>query len=152
MNENRLKTLIGLMRKEGLLTTLKDLQEKGYIKSCKSNFRCGYNGYLDEQFFASFYFEFQNGEAWIVYSTNSIRSDRMTFQQWHAEHIKKICGNVKRAFVVVPDVIVENEKECSIAENYDRRIQNKEFYSPVDRILKQTEFIMITVDYADSIR
>lgn len=139
------------MGKGGLLSSLKSLQEKGYIKNCSSNFRCGYDIYPEEQFFASFYIEFKNGVAWIIYSTNSIRSDRMTFQQWNAEHIKKICVQVEKAFVIVPDKITENEKEFSIAERYDKRIQNKEFYSPVDRVLTQTGFIKAATEYADSI-
>lgn len=151
MNDNKLKAIIGLIGKEGLLSALIELQKRGIIKSCSSNFRCGYAEYLEEQFFAPFYVEFFNSEGWVIYSTNSIRSDRMTFQQWHTEHIKRINKNITRAFVVVPDSINENAKELQIARRYDEKIKNKEIYSPVDGILTQTEFVEMTSNYADTI-
>ena len=64
------------------------LKENGTIVYCTKDYRCGYPSCSEKQFFAPFYIEFQDGNAWILYATNSIRNDRMCIQQWHSEHIK----------------------------------------------------------------
>ena len=151
MNENRMKTITGLMGRGDLLSALIELRNERVIKSCSSNYRCGHPNYKEEQYFAPFYIEFNNGIAWILYTTNSIRSDRMTYQQWNTEHIKEICRQVEKSFVIVPDRIEENEKELAMAQRYNQRILEKTFYSPVDGVLSQTNLVKEVLNYADSI-
>lgn len=140
MNDNRLKSLNGIISKSSLLNILKDLQDNQKISSCSSNFRCGYpNGYED-QFFAPFYIEFINGKAWVIFSTNSIRTDRISIQQWNAENIKRIKQNVEKAYVIVPDSVLENEKERREVEKYNQKIMSGEYYSAIDYIFYQKEF------------
>ena len=140
MNDNRVKSINGIRSRASLLAILKTLQKDGRISFCSSNYRCGYNAANSEQFFAPFYLQFLNGDAWVVFSTNSIRTDRMCIQQWNAEHIKRINLNVKKAFVVVPDDVRDNIKERNEVEKYNSKIASGEYYSAIDAIFYQNQF------------
>ncbi len=140
MNDNRVKSINGIRSRASLLTILKDLQKNNRISFCSSNYRCGYAGCSSEQFFAPFYLQFLNGNAWVIFSTNSIRTDRMCIQQWNAEHIKKINPSVKKAFVVVPDDVMNNDKERNEVEKYNSKIKAGEYYSAIDAVYYQNQF------------
>ncbi len=140
MNDNRVKSINGIRSRASLLTILEDLQKDGRISFCSSNYRCGYSGCSMEQFFAPFYLQFLSGDAWIVFSTNSIRTDRMCIQRWNAEHIKRINTDVKKAYVVVPDDVQENLKERNEVEKYNSKIKTGEYYSAIDAVYQQSQF------------
>ena len=93
MNENQLKSINGQISKNSLSLQLQALQEKGVISFCSAEYRNGYPEFDTRQFYAPFYIEFANGEAWLLFSSNSIRNDRMNNQQWNSYHLKKIATN-----------------------------------------------------------
>lgn len=147
MNDNQLKSINGQISKNNLSTQLQTLQMNGTISFCSMEYRNGYAEYDPKQFYAPFYIEFHNGEGWLLFSSSSIRNDRMNNQQWNSLHLKKIAPNIKRAYLVIPDDISENEKEKTIAENYQKKITGK-MYSAIEDVCYQSELINLIVEHA----
>ena len=142
MNDNQLKSINGQISKKSLSMQLQTLQAEGVIAFCSMEYRNGYAEYDTKQFFAPFYIEFLNGEGWLLYSTTSIRNDRMNNQQWNSLHLKKITPNIKRAYLVIPDDLSQNEKEKANAENYHKKITGK-MYSAIEGVCYQSELISL---------
>ena len=149
MNDNKIKAITGTMVKHALLAVLQKCQADGEIVFCTKDFRVGYPDCSEKQFFAAFYIEFRDGTAWIIYSTNSIRNDRMCLQQWNAEHIKELCPNVTKALVVVPSDIASNQKEYREVCRYNDKIQRGDIRSFVDVIILQDELERLVKDNAN---
>lgn len=147
MNDNQLKSINGLISKNSLSTQLQTLQANGTIAFCSMEYRNGYAEYDPKQFYAPFYIEFQNGEGWLLFSSSSIRNDRMNNQQWNSLHLKKIAANIKRAYLVIPDEISQNDKEKTIAENYQKKITGK-MYSAIEDVCYQSELISLIQEHA----
>ena len=122
MNDNQLKSINGLISKNSLSMQLQILQAKSVITFCSMEYRHGYSEYDTKQFYAPFYIEFNNGEGWLLFSSSSIRNDRMNNQQWNSLHLKKIAQNITRSYLVIPDDISQNPREKSIAENYQKNL------------------------------
>ncbi len=138
MNDNKLKAINGSRSKSELVSRLKELCDKRSINFCLTDYRCGYREKNSEQFYAPFYIEFFNGNGWLIFSTNSIRNDRMCIQQWNAEHIKRIKPNVKKAIMVVPDEVRDNEREKREVEKYREKISS-DYYSAIDDVIYQEQ-------------
>lgn len=149
MNENKVKTINGLICKNDLSNILSSMQTQGIIVFCTTDYRCGYSGCSEKQFYASFYLEFRNGDAWIIYSTNSIRNDRMCIQQWNSEHIKQINSSIVKAYVVVPNQSATIGREKREVERYNEKIIQGTIFSPIDRVLFQDELENLIRAYAN---
>lgn len=147
MNDNQLKSINGQISKNSLSSQLQTLQANGTIAFCSMEYRNGYEEYDPKQFYAPFYIEFQNGEGWLLFSSSSIRNDRMNNQQWNSLHLKKIAANIKRAYLVIPDEISQNDKEKTIAENYQKKITGK-MYSAIEDVCYQSELIGLITEHA----
>lgn len=132
MKENKNKNLHGAKGIETLDNMVNALYERGYITLYKKNYSIVEPGYPNKQFKFQYIIGFQNNEQWILHHTTSIR-DRINCQQWHSEHIKLLNRNVKRAYIVVPDDLSEEEKHK--ASNYNKNIVNKKIYSAIDGVL-----------------
>ena len=150
MNDNKVKAITGAMVKQSLLAVLQKCQEEGKIVFCTKDFRIGYPTCSEKQFFAPFYIEFRDGSGWLIYSTNSIRSDRMCIQQWNAEHIKVLCPNVTKALVIVPAEILDNEKEYKEVVKYNEKIVHGSIKSFVDSIVLQDELEGLIINHANN--
>lgn len=111
---------------------IESLKAKDYIVASQKRYRIADPNYEEDQFYFQFLIEFQDHEQWILHHTTSIR-DRITEQQWHSEHIKRLNAYVKRAYVVVPDGL--DSKEKTNAFNYNDKIVNKKIYSALDGVL-----------------
>lgn len=149
MNENKVKTINGLICKNDLSNILSSMQTQGIIVFCTTDYRCGYSGCSEKQFYAPFYLEFRNGDAWIIYSTNSIRNDRMCIQQWNSEHIKQINSSIVKAYVVVPNQSATIGREKREVERYNEKIIQGTIFSPIDRVLFQDELENLIRAYAN---
>lgn len=150
MNDNRLKSLSGQISRKSLSQQLQALQANGVIAFCSMQYRTGYPDFDTKQFFSPFYIEFHNNEGWLLYSSNSIRNDRMNNQQWNSFHIKKIVPKITCSFLVVPDEISQKESEKINAENYHKKITGSMF-SAIDGVCYQTEIIGMIEDHAREI-
>ena len=136
MNDNQLKSLNGKLSKDSLGLLLSELLKQKVISSCTVEYRNGYIGYDANQFYAPYYIEFENREAWLLYSVSSIGSDRVNNQQWNAYHLKQISKNITKAFLVVPSELIDNEKEWKAATSYDRKVKGDMFTS-IDAVVRQ---------------
>lgn len=129
-NEN--KKIHGANGISSLEQMIESLKAKDYIVAWQKKYRIADPNYEEEQFYFQFLIEFQDHEQWILHHTTSIR-DRITEQQWHSEHIKRLNGYVKKAYVVVPDGLDSKEKTNAI--NYNDKIVDKKIYSALDGVL-----------------
>ena len=150
MNDNKLKSINGQISKNSLSLQLQILQANGTIAFCSMEYRNGYAEYDTKQFYAPFYIEFQNGEGWLLFSTSSIRNDRMNNQQWNSLHLKKIAPRIKRAYLVIPDDVSENKKEKTNAENYQKKITGN-MYSAIEDVCYQSELISMIEEHAQKL-
>ena len=151
MNDNKIKSIKGIVCKQLLLNSLIDLQQKKVIAYCETQYRDGYADFSTNQFFAPFLVEFTNGEMWILFSTNSIRTDRVCIQQWNSYHIKNIRPSVSKSFLVIPNEIVNNKKEFEIAMSYNEKIYNNEIFSSIDGVYLQEQIIEKIAEHGRSI-
>lgn len=150
MNDNQLKSINGQISKNSLSMQLQMLQTNGVIAFCTTEYRNGYPDYDKKQFYAPFYIEFNNGEGWLLFSSSSIRNDRMNNQQWNSLHLKKIATNISRSYLVIPDELSQNMKERSIAESYQNKITSTMF-SAIDDVCYQSELISLIEEHAQGI-
>ena len=151
MNDNKLKSIKGAVCKQLLLNSLVDLQSRKLIAYCETQYRDGYADFSTNQFFAPFLVEFSNGEVWLLFSTNSIRTDRVCIQQWNSYHIKNIRPSVSKSFLVIPNDIVNNEKEFEIAMSYNEKIHNNEIFSAIYGVYLQEQMIEQIAEHGISI-
>lgn len=151
MNPNQLKSINGYNAKTALLQQLQELQSQAILSFCKADYRNGYEDYDPDQFFAPFYIEFSNGVGWLIFASTSVRNDRMNNQQWSSYHIKKISPNIQKSYLIVPDDILENKKELSMAQSYNNKIFNRNMYSAIDAVLTQSQLIEAIVSYHSQI-
>ncbi len=150
MNDNKLKSINGQISKNSLSMQLQTLQSNGVIAFCSMEYRNGYAEYDTKQFYAPFYIEFHNGEGWLLFSSSSIRNDRMNNQQWNSLHLKKIAPKIKRSYLVIPDEISQNTKEKTIAENYQKKITGN-MYSAIEDVCYQSEIINMIEEHAQNL-
>jgi len=132
-------------RKE-LEDILSSLQNSGCIRNCMSNFRIGKDGYANEgQFLAPFMISFHNGERWIIYTTTSMRSDRIKGQQWDAINIKSLVPSITKAFLCYPDGAEDRDVRgfSSLAE----RFKTNADYSAIDDILSYRQLKTLISTY-----
>lgn len=146
MSDNIEKSNRGLSGQENLKELIVSLLDKDYIVSYVEDYRDGYKGYDEKQFFFQYRIEFANHEYWLLHSTTSIRSDRMNIQQWNAEHLKRLNGYIKKAFVVYPNGL--SEKEEKNATNYQSKLADARTYSAVDGVFCQSEMYARVEKYA----
>ncbi|MDE7254404.1 MAG: MspI family type II restriction endonuclease [Acetatifactor sp.] len=146
MSDNTEKSNRGRSGQENLKDIIESLQAKDYIVSYETDYRDGYKGFDPKQFFFQYLIEYENKEIWILHSTTSIRSDRMNIQQWNAEHLKRLNGYIKKAYVVYPNGL--SDQELRNAKNYQDKLEEGIQYSAVDGVVSQSEMYSIVERYA----
>lgn len=110
--------------------------KNGYIVKYEKDFRIGKSGYTnDEQFYAPFIIEFKDGQRWILYSTTSMRTDRIKGEQWDAYNIMDIDETVVKALLIYPDGVTEKEKKAFIKQN--DKYANSFEYSAIEAVISQ---------------
>lgn len=116
---------------------LHQYESSGSIK-ITSPYRAGREDYDNNQFYALFLISFQDSEKWIIYTTTSMRGDRIKENYWDSLNLKEINADISKAFLVYPDSISKDEKKLFIAKN--QQTINQDIYTPLDGILSLTEF------------
>jgi len=85
------KSKHGINLQNSLEDTLVQLKYKNYIKDYKKVYKIGQQGYANTtQFYAPFHISFLNNEEWILFTTTSLRTNRVKGQQWDTYNIKNI--------------------------------------------------------------
>ena len=110
--------------------------KNGYIVKYEKDFRVGKSGYAnEEQFYAPFIIEFKDGQRWILYSTTSMRTDRIKGEQWDAYNIMDIDETVVKALLIYPDGVTEKEKRAFVKQN--AKYANGVEYSAIEAVMSQ---------------
>ena len=92
------KSKHGINLQNSLEDTLVQLKYKNYIKDYKKVYKIGQQGYANTtQFYAPFHISFLNNEEWILFTTTSLRTNRVKGQQWDTYNIKNINKNIVKA-------------------------------------------------------
>lgn len=133
---NQEKSQHGKNAQANLSTLLNSCKKNNYIENFKSNYRVGKDGYTNKtQFYAPFIISFANGENWILFSTTSMRTDRIKGQQWDAYNLKNINPLITKAFLVYSDDV--SKKDIEEFERQNKKYLSKTEYSCIDEILSQ---------------
>ena len=155
---NRDKQAHGKNAKNSLEDILKQCESYSYIKEIIKGFRCGFEGFDDEQFYCNFIIVFLDDTKWIINITNTFRSDRVKGNQWDSYNIKKIIPEISKSILVYPDGIEEKEREAF--KTYKLKVENnndllnedekniKKHFSAIDYIVGQNELFELIESYA----
>ena len=137
----------GKSAQNSLLNILKRCVDIAYLKQIFSNYRIGKEGYSNNsQFYTPFLIEFLDGVKWALFTTTSMRTDRIKGQQWDALNIKEIDPDITQVFLVYPDGLPKKEKSEFVRQN--SKYLNNEEYSAIDAIVSQDQIINLLESYA----
>ena len=120
---------------------LRNLKSAGYLTQVIKEFRAGEPGYRNpSQYYAPFLIQFNDRTRWILYSTTSMRTDRIKAPQWDADHLKQIDATISKAFLVYPDEVTGNIRSEFIRQKqkYDTRWE----FSRIDDIVPFGELVL----------
>lgn len=128
----------GQSAQDSLESILQRAQNVGYIETIISNYRIGREGFQNSrQFYVPFLIGFSNGTKWALFTTTSMRTDRIKGQQWDAINLKSINPSITNAFLVYPDGLPENDRNEFIRQN-QKYISGYE-YSAIDGVISQDQ-------------
>lgn len=132
MGENKDKNVHGQNARMALKSMLASMRTHNFVSKIEENYAIYDKDFpKKDQFKAPYLIEFQDEEQWILFSTTSIR-DRMKQQEWDTANIKRLNENVKKAYVVVPDGMKEDELKS--AKKYNQEIKDGKRYSVLDGV------------------
>lgn len=107
----------GYSFQDSVYDSLCELKRDGYLTQVVKNFRIGQPGYLNsEQYYSPFLVQFNDRTRWILFTTTSLRTDRIKGQQWDSERIKDVDGMVAKSYLVYPDGISAREAKLFVAQ------------------------------------
>lgn len=143
-NADKLKH--GISAQAGLENILKRCLQSKYIISVIANYRTGKTGFINTQFYTPFLIEFTDGTKWALFTTTSMRTDRIKGQQWDALNLKEINPQITSVFLVYPDGVSADIRADFQRQN--NKYANKEEYSAIDAIVSQDEISNLIENYA----
>lgn len=111
----------------------------GHLKDYTKEFRAGLPDYNPTQFYAPFLITFHDGDEWALYSTTSVRSDRIKGNLWDSYFIKMIGNSTTLALLVYPDGVSSKDKQE--AQNQRKKVRDKAFFYSLDDFVSQSELI-----------
>lgn len=143
------KSKHGKNAQKNIESLLEVCKKNGYIEDYNINYRIGKEGFINsEQFYAPFRIIFKNNKQWVLFSTTSMRTDRIKGQQWDAINIKELNPLIEKVYLVYSDSIEDNEKKLFIKQN-QKYIDNVEF-SAIDAIINQEKLHSLIENIAHS--
>lgn len=127
---------------EAILNSSKDYK---YLTSVIKTFRIGKKGYKNNtQFYTPFLIEFQDGLHWALFTTTSMRTDRIKGQQWDAINLKNSDPTIVKVYLVYPDACTEENDFIRQNEKYSSKYE----YSAIDGVVSQTQIYNLIEEYA----
>ena len=133
--DNQEKALHGWGARKSLANAIDDLKGHGAITEAIARPRYGYVDYSSNQFGGTEVVSLADGSKLLLFSTNSVRTDRVKEQQWDAFNIKAIDSTIESAWIVVPD---EDARRGS--ESFIGRLRGGHFFTAIDDIVTVEEF------------
>ena len=136
MNEtNQSKFIHGQEARYSIQTILKQCVAEGIIDKFEQNKKFGYDG-KEKQFQVPFHVILNDGQLHLlIYSTTSLRADRIKIHQWDIWNCKHIIFRPTKAIVVYPSSIPKKELEGF--QSYRDKILNERIYSPIDDFISE---------------
>lgn len=124
----------GYAFQSALYRDLLELKDEGYLSQVINDFRAGEPGYSNkEQHRSAFLIQFNDQARWILFTTTSLRTDRVKGQQWDSDRIKLADETVRRSLLVYPDDASEKEQKAFVAQK--RKYDTKSEFSRIDDIV-----------------
>ena len=112
------KSRHGRSAQDSLSFILNRCKELNYITDYVEEYRIGKEGYTNEkQFYAPFLIVFPDGTKWALYTTTSMRTDRIKGQQWDAVNLKETDSHITKAYLVFPDGVSEKDRNEFLRQN-----------------------------------
>ena len=144
---NAEKSRHGKSAQDSLSFILNRCKKLNYITDYAEEYRIGKEGYTNEkQFYAPFLIVFPDGTKWALYTTTSMRTDRIKGQQWDAVNLKEIDFHITKAFLVFPDGVSEKDRNEFLRQN--RKYLSNVEYSAIDEIVSQDNINNLIESYA----
>ncbi len=131
-NEQSNKAQSGADFNVKVLEELKRLQKAGLVEHIQMDKKISFAQGFDPQFHAPFLVS-KSGNEFLIFKTNSARSDRIKENQWDAYGVKNHFAGKIKALLVLPDNLSEKEKNHAIREK--ERIKQTQYFSKIDEIL-----------------
>lgn len=113
---------------------LRRLKHDGYLTHVIKEFRAREPGYENpNQYYAPFLIQFNDRTRWVLFSTTSMRTDRIKGQQWDADRLKQVDATISKALLVYPDDVDEMVRSEFMRQKdkYDTRWE----FSRIDDII-----------------
>jgi len=137
----------GKSAQDSLANILKRSKDAEYIVKVKGEYRIGKKGYGNsKQFYAPFLIIFDDESKWVLFTTTSMRTDRIKGQQWDAVNLREIDPLITHIYLVYPDGISDNIKKEFLRQN--KKYKDREEYSAIDAIVSQDEVSNLIEAYA----
>lgn len=120
-------------------------KKSGYLTNIKKNFRTGKAEFSNKsQFHAPFLIEFKDSTKWALFSTTSMRNDRLKGQQWDAVNLKSLDQSITKVYLIYPDACSEEK----LFVNKNKKYETNYEYSAIDGIISQNEISNRIEEYA----
>ena len=137
----------GKSAQDSLAKILKRCADAEYIVQVIAEYRIGKEGYSNnKQFYAPFLIIFADESKWALFTTTSMRTDRIKGQQWDAYNLKDIDSLITRVYLVYPDGVSDDIKNEFLRQN--NKYTSKNEYSIIDAIVSQNEISDMIEAYA----
>lgn len=144
---NAEKAQHGQSAQSSLEQILEYCKDRKHISKFISNYRIGKSGFGNKtQFYAPFLIEFFDTTRWALFTTTSMRTDRIKGQQWDATNLKEIDCNITNAYLIYPDGLSKDEQDKFIKQC--RKYLNREDYSAIDAIVSQDQIANLIEAYS----
>lgn len=119
--------------KDELLSLLIQLKKSGQLLNIQIDKKFSYDNNFSSQFLAPYYLETKSNRI-AIFTTTSVRSDRLKITQWDSWGIKKCLDKKIVCLLVIPSDLSDKENKNYIQEN--KKIASGKYYSAIDTILK----------------
>ena len=130
------KAMHGKSAKDSLANILKRCVNTGYLVQVITEYRIGKKEYgNDKQFYAPFLVIFDDDSKWALFTTTSMRTDRVKGQQWDAVNLREIDPSITRVYLVYSDDAPDKIKKEFVRQN--KKYQDNDEYSAIDAIVSQ---------------
>ena len=141
------KSKHGKSAQDSLYNILKRCADAGYIVQIISEYRVGKEGFSNnKQFYAPFLIIFSDESKWALFTTTSMRTDRIKGQQWDAINLKEIDTLITRIYLVYPDGVEDKIKKEFLRQN--KKYTDYEEFSIINAIVSQNEISDMIETYA----
>lgn len=131
----------------GLKNILQRALDLQYIVEFTPNYRIGRAGFHNNrQFYVPFLITFADSTSWALFTTTSMRTDRIKGQQWDAFNLKDINDKITKVYLVYPDGLPQTVENEFIRQNSKYIICEE--YSAIDGIVSQDNIDYMIEEYA----